>query len=176
MSKLYVDELEPKTSSNKKITSSKHLSGKVVHCWIYPTSNQTIATSSATFVEFHATHIDTHGMADIDDNAIVIGTGLGGYYHIRGCVRNNSWTAPRQSIQIFVNGSIKVYNEDSNGSAHTGEYPHTVIDSMLYLEEGDSVKLKLFHNFGSSKTTYSLAGSHAEAYMQSHLWLYRIGD
>lgn len=176
MSKLYVDELEPKTSSNKKITSSKHIGGKAVHCWIHPTSSQSVPNGGTTFITMHEAFADTHNMADVANDAIVIGEGLEGYYNIQGAVRNSSWTAPRHSIQIFVNGSIKAFHEYSSGSSHTGEYPHSVISTMLYLEASDVVKLKLYHNYGSDRTTYSVGAGDDESHLQSYLWLYRIGD
>lgn len=175
-SRILVDEINGKSSSEKFITSDKPFSGKVVHCWIHPTSNQSIPNNSSTVVAFQKVYVDTHNMADLDNNRIVIGTGLGGYYHVSAGFRANAWSAPRMSMQIHVNNATRAFREDSNGSSHTGEYPHTIIDTITHLSDGDAVTAKFYHNYGSSQTNYSLAGTNSESHAQSWLWLYRIGD
>ena len=172
-----MDELEPKTGGNKKITSSKHIGGKAVHCWIHPTGEQSFTSgASAARVEMGEVYVDTHNMAHLVYDRIKIPDDLEGYYLIEGAARFKDTSAPRMINHIYVNGSIRAFEEQSNSSSHTGEYPHVKVQTIDYLNAGDEIEIRVYHNYGSSRSLYHPGSSHAERRMQTYLRVTRLGD
>ena len=167
MSKIYVDEIAPKTGGSMVDVQS------VPHCTIYTSGSTTIPSGPATEITFNLVHKDTHSMADLPNNAIVIPAGFGGLYYISAAFRQNSFNAVRQIIYIYVNGSFVDFKEYPSYSANTGEYRIADIARMIYLNAGDSVTAAFYHNYGSDRTNY--VSSYDTQRFQNHLSVTRIG-
>lgn len=157
-SKIHVDELEPKTDG--KFVDIKDS----VDCRLSSTATQACA-NGWTYLTFDKAVTDTHNMADLDNDAIVIPTGYGGWYWMKCVVRAHAgWIANRNIIQFYVNGVSKDFNEVA-ADATTGRYATVEVTAVLKLEDGDSLKGRFYHNYGSTKDIY---GADNDKVLQIH--------
>ena len=151
MSKLYVDELQPKTTGNL----IQYPTVPFVH--VYGASTQTgVATATTTVSVIDTVFVDTHGLADLGSNRIKIPTGLAGYYWIKVGSRQD-WISTRDMLTISIGPNsqpFEWFTEINSNSNDTNRYPTVHCDGVRYLNEGDTVTAKLYQSTGSTKTYY----------------------
>jgi len=172
LSKLYVNEIAPKTSGNT-ITSSNLIDMPIPHCTIYTDTSTTLTNSASTEIGFNLVYKDTNSMADLANNAIVIPTGLGGLYYITAAVRQNNFNATRQLVYIMINDVISHFVEYPSYSANAGEYRSAEVSIMKHLDAGDSITCDFWHNYGSNQS--NLTSSASSYPYQNHISVTRIG-
>lgn len=148
MSKLYVDELHPKTSGSFVDVA------KPVLCKIYVASDFAVAASTFVEVPFSTLDFDTHGLADLSNNGITIPGGMGGYYHIKGRVRA-PMTTQRIIAQFFINDVSSEFFEQAGYTDNTGQLGIVEVDTILTLNDGDTLTLQTYHDYASSRNFIS---------------------
>lgn len=148
MSKLYVDELHPKTSGSFVDVA------KPVLCKIYVASDFAVAASTFVEVPFSTLDFDTHGLADLSNNGITIPSGMGGYYHIKGRVRA-PMTTQRIIAQFFINDVSSEFFEQAGYTDNTGQLGIVEADTILELNDGDTLTLQTYHDYASSRNFIS---------------------
>tara|TARA_B100000035_G_scaffold209644_1_gene179324 strand:+ start:3447 stop:3938 length:492 start_codon:yes stop_codon:yes gene_type:complete len=144
MSKLFVNELHPKTSGSFVDVA------KPVLCKIYTPSNFAVGASSYTEVPFNTSDFDTHGLADLSNNGITIPSGMGGYYHIKGRIRA-PMTTQRIVVQFFINGSADEFFEQAGYTDNVGQLGVVEADTILVLNDADTLTLQTYHDYSSSR-------------------------
>lgn len=148
MSKLYVDELHPKTSGSFVDVA------KPVLCKIYVASDFAVAASTFVEVPFSTLDFDTHGLADLSNNGITIPSGMSGYYHIKGRVRA-PMTTQRIIAQFFINDVSSEFFEQAGYTDNTGQLGVVEVDTILTLNDGDTLTLQTYHDYASSRNFIS---------------------
>ena len=166
MSKLYVDELHPKTSGdfvdiNKRVFA--RMSQKAV-------ALQSIATATWTTVVFDTATDDTHSMCNVSDNKITIPTGLGGLYLMKGCIRHNEFNTLRSILQFSINGTLEgEFSERAAASKTTSRYATNELIVVRELSDGDDIALNFYHDYGSSQNI-------ADGDNSRYMYLLRLGS
>ena len=145
-SKILVDEIAPKTTGGFVDMT------KPVLCKIYASSDFSVANTTYVTCPFDTTVFDTHSLADLSNNQITIPSGMGGYYHMKGRARGANFITKRIIVQINLNGSTDEFMELAGYGLATGQYPVGEVDTIKQLSAGDTVKLQVYHNYGSSRT------------------------
>jgi len=151
MSKLYVDELQPKTTGNLIQLPT------VPFVHVYGASSQTgVADATTTVSEIDTVFVDTHGLADLSYNRLKIPTGLAGYYWIKVGSRQD-WVSTRDMLTISIGPDsqpFEWFTEINVNSNSDYRYPTVHCDGVRYLKEGDTVTAKLYQSTGSTRTYY----------------------
>jgi len=166
LSKLYVDELHPKTSGDF-VDINKRVFARMSQAAV---TLQSIPTASWTTVQFDNASHDTHNMCDVTNNKITIPTGLGGLYLLKGFVRNDDFIAQRQIIQFSINGTLDgEFFEHASENTGGGRYGSVQVITVRELNDGDDVALNFYQDAGSSKNIQD--GDNAR-----YMYLLRLGS
>lgn len=151
MSKLYVDELQPKTTGNLIQLPT------VPFVHIYGASTQTgVANATTTEAVIDTVFVDTHGLADVANNRIKIPTGLAGYYWIKAGSRQD-WISTRDMLTIGIGPDsqpFEWFTEINANSNQNSRYPTLHCDGVRYLNEDDTVIAKIYQTSTATKTYY----------------------
>ena len=157
MSKIFVDQIEPKTS------------GGVIDikpCTFAMTSNtaQSLPNSSQTTITFDRTMHDSHSIVDLSNNKVVITAETQGIWFLRAQWTFDNTCPDRRQCSIRVTpdkfgSSYLVITEDNRNGDTTGVNPATVASYIGLLESGDSVYVTAYHTYGSSRNTVGSSGT-----------------
>lgn len=122
------------------------------------TSNQVIATATATKVQFNSETFDTNGNFDSTTNYRFTPT-VAGYYQLQACLQTDSFVSGGIEIYIYKNGAAISF---SNTSPVTPANPSVSISDILSANGStDYFEIYISQNSGTNKNIY--AGS-APAY------------
>ena len=133
----------------------------------YRTAGQSISSSTITKVEMNVELFDTDTAYDNSTNyRFTVPSGKAGKYYVGAYARHGNFTAAREILFIYKNGSITMQAESGNAGAFQTLQASTVTD----LSVGDYIELYGYQTSGSSQT---LIG---DGLFQSGFFAYRIGS
>lgn len=181
MSQLFVDQIGEKTSGNK-ITLNNTLkvdtiepktSGGAVGLATplfklhKPSGNQSISNNTNTEVTWGTAFHDTHSIADLSNNRIVITNTTAGYWWIGSALYYSS-RPPRGIIYIYKNGSNYAAFEHVGSGTGSTTYPTVFGSVLMQVVSGDIISINTYHNYGSAiNVTDGSAGSWFNGYRVS---------
>ena len=143
MSTIVADSIEPKTTGRGvEIANPLFILHK-------PSGNQSISNATGTVVTWGTAAADTHNIADLDNNRIVITEQTAGYWWI-GCGLYYSARATRMLLWIKKNGSTYAGFEHVHSSSGTGVYPTVFGSALIPVVDGDIITTETYHNYGSA--------------------------
>jgi len=157
LSKIFVDQIEPKTS------------GGVIDikpCTFAITSGtaQSLPNSSQTTITFDRIMHDSHSIVDLSNNKVVITAETQGIWFLQAqWTFDNTGPDRRQcSIRVtpdkFGSSYLTITEDNRNGDA-TGVNPATSASYIGLLESGDSVYVTAYHTYGSARNTQESTGT-----------------
>jgi hypothetical protein len=134
--------------------------------YAYRTAGQSIGDNTVTKVEMNIELFDTDTAYDNSTNyRFTVPSGKAGKYYVGAFARHGNFTASREALLIFKNGSNIMQGESGNASSFQTLQASTVAE----LSVGDYIELYGYQNSGSSQT---LIG---DGLFQSGFFAYRIG-
>ena len=143
MSTIVTDSIQPKTTGRAvEIANPLFILHK-------SSGNQAISSGSSTKVTWGIATADTHNIADLTNNRIVITEQTAGYWWI-GCGLYYSSRATRQLLWIFKNGSTYSGFEHVHSGNSTSSYPEVFGSTLMPVVSGDYIETWTYHDYGSS--------------------------
>ncbi len=155
MSKIYVDQIEPKTSGgNISITNASLVTPDMPIIKLNASSDQGSLTGSTWHnITLQTATIDTHGLKD--GNGFTVTADTAGYWVIQAHFRINNFGAWRQVLQLTKNGSADMQMEIAAYSDSGSEYKSSILYNMQQLVAGDTITVKFYHASGTTLTSNS---------------------
>jgi hypothetical protein len=184
MSKLEVDAIEPQSGTTLTIGASGDtitvptgatltvpsggLSGQNYPAFFaYRTAGQSISNATVTKVQMNIELFDTDTAYDNSTNyRFTVPSSQAGKYYVGAYARHGNFTAAREILFIYKNGSNIMQAESGNAGAFQTLQASTIAE----LSVGDYLELYGYQDNGSSQT---LIG---DGLYQSGFFAYRIGD
>ena len=149
------------------VTKDKLLAHNYPAFFAYRTAGQSISNNTVTKVQMNVELFDTDTAYDNSTNyRFTVPSGKAGKYYISAYARHGNFTAAREVLLLYKNGSIIMQGESGNA----GAFQTLQISTVSELSAGDYLELFGFQNSGSSQT---LVG---DGIYQSGFFAYRIGD
>ena len=165
MGTLFVDKLDPQSGTSLEIGSSGDTitipSGATIAnsgtatgfggantpaFYAYPTSNQSIANTTDVTIAFDTEVYDT--ASAFASNTFTVPSGQGGKYCIFFSISRNNFSCTRFTIKLDVAGTEKAIAENASGR----NYDSAGLTTVLPLNAGDAVFLKVYQDSGSTQT------------------------
>ena len=168
MSKLYVDEIAPKTTGGSVSIPSLSINSPAVAFKISPSAVNALPHGSSTILTRDTVLIDTNSLAST--NGFTITAATAGYWWVHNVWRTDNFVSTRQLSYIKKNGVDAAYAEVVINSNDTGRYPSISVVAVLNLVAGDVIQGAAYQQYGSSKNLLADAAG-----IFNYLEGYRIG-
>jgi hypothetical protein len=125
-----------------------------VGCAVYTTTNQSIANSTYTAINFNSESIDTDGFHSTTTNTsrITIPSGKAGKYSIAFNVMYDPNVTGSRSINVYKNGATLMGSGEVQGSA--GSYVYNSGFFIAELAVGDYLEFMIYQTSGGALTVY----------------------
>jgi len=155
LSKIYVDQIEPKTSGgNISITNASLVTPDMPIIKLNASSDQGSLTGSTWHnITLQTATIDTHGLKD--GNGFTVTADTAGYWVIQAHFRINNFGSWRQVLQLTKNGNADMQMEIAAYSDSGSEYKSSILYNMQQLVAGDTITVKFYHASGTTLTSNS---------------------
>jgi hypothetical protein len=166
MSKLFVDEINPKTTGS--IINTSAINSPAVIFKSSPSSAQALPHGTPTILARDTVLTDTNSLSST--NGFTITAATAGYWWVQSVWRTDAWISTRQLSYIFKNGTSINFSELVINSNATGFYPSISCVATLYLNAGDLIQGAAYQQYGTTQNTLADAAG-----VFNYLEGYRIG-
>ena len=168
MSKLYVDEIAPKTTGGSVSIPSLPITSAAVIFRSSSSVAQALPHGAATILTRDTVLTDTNSLSST--NGFTITAATAGYWWVQSVWRPNAWISTRQLSYIFKNGVTINYAELVVRGPATGLWPSISCVATMYLNAGDLIQGAAYQQYGSTQSTLADAAG-----VFNYLEGYRIG-
>ena len=128
-------------------------------------SNQSIANTTETLVQFTDVIYDTDSAYDTSTYKFTVPSGEGGKYEFTTSVRKNNWSSTRFFARLYVNTTSGTNAVGESGAANTGAYASSILTYTFNLSAGDTVEIYMYNKGGNaSGNAFVSDGSHYFGY------------
>ena len=115
----------------------------------YRSGNQSISNGTYTNIIFNVEYFDTASAFNTSTGLFTVPSGQAGTYLFTWEVRRGDWHSNRLIGTFEVNGSDRIYAEDSGDG--NKNFSSCSASTIFNLSVGDTVGINIYHNNGSSQ-------------------------
>ena len=146
MSTIAVDTIEPKTGGGA-------VSVKPCTFRIFNSATQSLSNATTTALIYDTVEWDTHSIADLANNRVVITDATAGYWFVSAKFSLDNAVPFRQIVWVYVNNTNTISFENGDYSQTTGAYPSIQAQGIIKVVSGDIINAFCYQGHGSTKNS-----------------------